>query len=199
MQILLAALDGKPGEGRKVTYKCKDKDESFFFTGGIIAISNLPLATDPLARALESRMLTLEHEPTDEEIAALMRQLAGKGYKSLTAEQCLEVVDFLIDETRHYDGRLDLRHFTKALHDRLQSEAGQSQTHWQDLVRSSLRQPIFDAAGLKTKREEIARDRARVAEAMSKFPNDTARQIEWSGLKKSTFYARKKEVEQQQK
>lgn len=198
VQILLAALDGKPGHGRKVDYKSKDRDEFFFFGGGIIAISNMPLASDPMARALESRMLTLEHEPTDDEIAAVMRELAKKGHESLTPEKCAEVVEFVIAETRCYQGRLDLRHFAKALQDRVQWEADQSLTHWQDLVRSSLRQPVFDAAGLMTQRQKVAHQRQRVAEAMQKFPGDSKRQIEFTGLKPSTFYVRRNEVEHNQ-
>ena len=59
-----------PGQPRTITYKSKDKEVRFEFTGSIIAISNIPLRQDPLARALGSRIVMLEHEPTDEEIAA---------------------------------------------------------------------------------------------------------------------------------
>jgi hypothetical protein len=35
MQILLAALDGDPGQPRFVRYKSKDKDETINFTGTV--------------------------------------------------------------------------------------------------------------------------------------------------------------------
>ena len=124
MQILMAALDGKPGQPRKVTYKSKDQDIHVLFSGAIIAISNLPLRRDPLAQALGSRVVMLEHEPTDEEIAAFMQHLAAKGHADLSSEECLEVVKFVIAETRSYDMRLDLRHLNKAWQDFRQDKHG---------------------------------------------------------------------------
>lgn len=78
LQILMAALGGNPGQSRTITYTTKDKHErkSFEFTGGIIAISNVPLRRDPLADAVASRVVSLEHEPSDEMIAAFMRKQA---------------------------------------------------------------------------------------------------------------------------
>ena len=79
-----------------------------------MAISNMPLRHDDLGPAVASRVVQLEHEPSDPEIAAFMRKLAQGGYKSLTPEQCQEIVAFVIEETRSFDERLDLRHMTKA-------------------------------------------------------------------------------------
>ena len=39
LQILMAALGGRPGQARTVTYTTKDERKSFEFTGGVIAIS----------------------------------------------------------------------------------------------------------------------------------------------------------------
>jgi hypothetical protein len=46
-----------------------------------------------------------------------------------------------------------------------------------------------------SKKEDIARQREQVAEALKHFPGDVDKQMEFSGLKKSTFYKRRKEVE----
>lgn len=56
LQILMAALGGKPGQPRTITYTTKDKHErkSFEFHGGIVAISNVALRRDPLADAVAS-------------------------------------------------------------------------------------------------------------------------------------------------
>ena len=144
-QILLAALDGEPGKPRVVTYVRKDDQEKVQFSGGIIVISNLPLGQDPVLKALQSRVVTLEFEPTDEQLAAFMRHLAEKGFKDMTPAECSEVVEFIITESKNCDHRLDLRHMTKALRDYRQWRDGRTRTAWQDLVRSSLRQQIVPA------------------------------------------------------
>jgi hypothetical protein len=196
LQVLMAALDGDPKQPRIITYNTKNEDRKVEFAGGIVAISNMPLQTDPLAQAVESRVVLLEHEPSDPEIAAFMRQLARNGHTGLSPEQCQEVVTFVIEETRAYDERLDLRHLTKAYHDRKQWEDGKSKSSWQDLVRTSLKKMIADERMTIpiSKQDDIAQQRAKVAEALKLFPGDTPRQIEFCGLKKTTFYQRLKEV-----
>lgn len=194
LQILMAALDGNPGEPRKVTYKSKDQDISFEFSGGIVAISNVPLRRDPLADAVASRVTQVEHEPSDEEIAAFMRSLASSGYKELSAEKCNEIVEFVIEETRNFDERLDLRHLTKAYEDRRQWEHGHAETDWKALVRSSLRKSLFGIQEALSKADEIDQQRVRVQDAIRKFPNDRQKQIEFTGLGKSTFYKRLREI-----
>ncbi len=194
VQILMAALGGKPGEPRTVTYKSKDQDLRVQFSGAIIAISNVPLRRDPLAQALGSRVVMLEHEPTDEEIAAFMRHLAATGHGDLSSEECLEVVEFVIAETRSYDLRLDLRHLQKAWQDYRQHKHGMSKTPWQDLVRTSLQKIASEPILPMSKRDDIDLQRQKVREAMRRFPNDRHAQIESSGLTKSTLYNRRKEV-----
>lgn len=197
MQILMAATDGDPQEPRRVTYKSKDKQHDVDFVGGIIAISNVPLRHDPLARAFGSRVVVLEHEPTDEEIAAFMLHLAGLGYQDMLPDECVEVAEFVIVETRDHDRRLDLRHLTKAWQDYRQDRDGNTGCTWQELVRTSLQKTVVIEPESLSKRERIERDRERVREAMSLFPNDRPKQIEYSGLGKSTFYKRLAEVEPQ--
>lgn len=197
LQILMAALDGDPEQPRTITYKTKDENRKVEFAGGIIGISNLPLRNDPLAQAVASRVVQLEHEPTDQEIAAFMRRLATNDYKDLRPDQCQEVVEFVIEETRAYDERLDLRHLTKAFDDRRQWEDGKCESSWEDLVRTSLRKiAVDDEVTIPlSKKEDIAQQRERVAEALRLFPGDVDKQMEFSGLKKSTFYKRRSEVE----
>lgn len=151
VQILLAALDGKPGEARIVTYKSADVEKKVLFSGAIIAISNIPLRSDPLARALGSRIVMLEHEPSDNEIAAFMRHLAMSGFEDLSADECVEVAEFIISETRQFDLRLDLRHLTKAFQDFRQHKHGRSRTSWRDLVRTSLRKLAIEPITVTSK------------------------------------------------
>ncbi len=194
IQILLAALDGDPRQPRTVSYKSKDQDLKVIFTGAIIAISNVPLRCDPLARALGSRVVQLEHEPTDDEIAAFMRNLASKGTDDLSAPECSEVAEFVIAETRGFDLRLDLRHLSKGLQDFKQWKDKKSKTHWKDLVRTSLKKLSSEEVAPLSKRDEIELQRQKVRDAMKRFPNDKDAQITATGLKSSTFYARRKEV-----
>lgn len=197
MQVLMAATGGDPKQPRRVTYKSKDKDYHTMFSGGIIAISNVALRHDPLAHAFGSRAVVLEHEPTDEEIAAFMLQLSAKGQCDISSEECVEVAEFVIAETRDHDRRLDLRHFNKALQDFRQDRDGLTGCSWKELVRTSLSKTVVAEADTLSKKERIELDRERVREAMNLFPHDTVRQIEHSGLGKSTFYKRRAEVETQ--
>jgi hypothetical protein len=195
MQILLAALDGDPAEARIVRYKSKDKEQTINFTGTVIAISNVPLRCDPLARALGSRIVMLEHEPTDDEIAAFIRHLSSDGFADLSPDECLEVAEFVISETREHDLRLDLRHLTKGWQDYRQAKHKRAKTCWQDLVRTSLLKLARESVLPMSKREDIEQQRLLVIELMEKYPNDRQKQLaEWPHSK-SSFYDRKKEVE----
>ncbi len=195
LQILMSALDGDPESPRIVTYRSHNKSERVEFHGGIVAISNLPLRHDPLAKSITSRVQHLEHEPTDGEIAAFMGRIADNGYKSLSPGQCHEVVEFIVAETRAHDERLDLRHMSKAFEDRRQWEDGHARTHWQNLVRTNLKRAMRESVETPaTKAEDIAQQRDRVREALGLFPDDLVRQLEHTRLKKSTFYSRRKEV-----
>ena len=194
MQILLAALDGTPGKARPVSYRTKETEETIPFSGSIIAISNLPLRSDPLARALGSRIVVLEHEPSDDEISAFMRHLALKSFKDLSPDECMEVAEFIIAETRAHDLRLDLRHLTKAWQDYRQYKHGRAKTSWQDLVRTSLRKLINESVIPMKKSEDMDNQRQLVKELMERFPDDSKRQLaEWPHCKTS-FYDRRQEV-----
>lgn len=194
MQIMMAALDGSPQEPRLVTYKSRDRDEQVQFAGGIVAISNVPLRCDPLAQAFGSRAVVLEHDPSDEEVAAFLRKLTAKGYKRLTPAECGEVVEFLIVETRELDQRLDLRHLNKGLEDYRQHKEGHSRTPWWELVRSSLQKQVDPPVLPYSKKQEITVQQQRVLELLAKYPDNTEKQLADSGLGKSTFYQRRREV-----
>ncbi len=194
MQILLAALDGDPGQPRIVRYKSKDKEQTINFTGTVIAISNVPLRCDPLARALGSRIVMLEHEPTDDEMAAFIRHLSADGSADLSPDECLEVAEFVISETRENDLRLDLRHLRKGWQDYRQVKHKRAKTCWQDLVRTSLLKLAREMLIPMSKHEDIEQQRLLVIELLERYPNDRQKQIaEWPHSK-SLFYQRRKEV-----
>ena len=147
MQILLAALGNQPDEtgARIIKYRRQNRDETVHFTGGMILISNLELGNSPLLVALKSRIHYLCYDPTDEQIAALMRAVASKGWRKLSPAECLEVTDFLIAESQQIGCHLDLRLLVdKAFPDYLQWREGHAQTHWKDLIRATLEERLVE-------------------------------------------------------
>lgn len=200
LQILMAALGGRPGQARSVTYTTKDERKSFEFAGGIIAISNLPLGRDPLADAVASRVARLEHEPSDEMIAAFMRAQALKGFEDVTPGECLEVVEFVIAETRACDYRLDLRSMVKAWQDYRLDLHGKALRPWRDLVRSSLKRLVGEGRSRPEGRDDrIAREMRIAQELFERFPDDKRqRDAEWERLVGSSphsLYRRKRALD----
>jgi hypothetical protein len=200
LQILMAALGGRPGQARTVTYTTKDERKSFEFTGGIIAISNLPLGRDPLADAVASRVARLEHEPSDEMIAAFMRAKALKGFEDVTPEECLEVVEFVVAETRAGDYRLDLRAMVKAWQDYRLDLHGKALRSWRDLVRSSLKRLVGEDRPRPEGRDgRIAWEKRIAQELFERFPDDKRRRdAEWErrvGSSPHSLYRRKRALD----
>ena len=181
LQILMAALGGRPGQARTVTYTTKDERKSFEFTGGIIAISNLPLGRDPMADAVASRVARLEHEPSDEMIAAFMRAQSLRGFEDVTPRECLEVVEFVISETRACDYRLDLRAMNKAWQDYRLDLHGKANRTWRDLVRSSMKRLVGkDRPRPQGRDERIAWETQIAEELFERYPDDKRRRdAEW--------------------
>jgi len=141
LQILLAALGGRPGRPRPVTYTIKEKNErkSFDFSGSIIAISNVTLRRDPLADAVASRIPTLEHNPTDDQIAAFMRHQSLSGFEDLDWKECLQVVEYVIESSRANDYPLDLRWMERGWQDFRLVKHGKALRTWRELVTSSMK------------------------------------------------------------
>jgi hypothetical protein len=195
VQLLMAALGGEAGEPRTVTYTTKHEKEQIEFRGGIVAISNLALADDELAKALKSRVNVLNHEPSNEELLAFMRHLALKGDAGLSPAECLEVVDFVVEESQKLERPPDLRTMRKALQDRRQWKEGKSKTHWHGLVRSGIAHETAATNGrAQTKQQKLAKEREKVRRLVKKYPNDPKRQLEESGLKRSKFYRLRREL-----
>ena len=136
----------QPGHDRVVTWTtATDGPQRFVFRGGLILISNRPLADLPELRALATRIEVHRLEVTDAELAALMRELAGKGYRlegkvGIGPEECLKVTEYLLKECRAAGCPLDLRLQQKAFQSYLQFAADCSVSHWEDLIAASVRE-----------------------------------------------------------
>jgi len=204
-QILLAALGNAPDETgvRIVKYRRQGVNETVHFTGGIIMVSNLELNSGPVLQALKSRVHYLRYSPTDEQIAAMMRAIAAKGWHTLTPQECLEVADFLIAESTRLGSRLDLRHLVdKAFPDYLQHQNGEADTHWKDLIRTTLEEKLVDlkhtAPASKLSRAETKdHEQALVREIVAQYETREDRAATWqeqTGKSERAFYRRLEEV-----
>lgn len=138
MQILMAAVGGKPNESRAVTYVTKAGKRRIEFTGGLVGISNCAFSRHPLASALASRLVTLEHEPSDRMLIAFMAAEARKGSEGLAPVECVEVLDFVVNECRAGSHRIDLRHYYKALQDYMCWKNEVCRIPWKTLVKSAM-------------------------------------------------------------
>ena len=122
LQLLLAAL-GTPHDGsriRYVRYKTAKGDQVVPFSGGIICISNLPLAGhhDEILAALNDRVYVIGYEPTDEQIIALIYKLADDGERGVPPTKARPVAHFLVTECKRREIRPSVRLFVdKALVD----------------------------------------------------------------------------------
>jgi hypothetical protein len=132
-----------------VKYRRQGRVEAVTFHGQIICISNLALQRGPLLTALKSRVHYLGFEPNDEELAALMLDLAASGWPAkqprLSPAECGQVAAFLIEEARRRDVPLDLRQLVdKAYPDYLQHRSGDTEVDWRDLVIASLEGQVVE-------------------------------------------------------
>jgi hypothetical protein len=156
----------------------------------------LHLEDDPITLSIQSRVVPHEFDATNDEIAAFLKDLVlkrRKGLHGLSQGECLQVVSFLIGEAKQHALWLDLRHLAKACGFFRQWKDGHATSHWRNLVQLTIRQPLKN--GPPSKQEEIEQQRDRVRRLMALYPRDVRRQIRESGLAKSTFYVRRKEIQ----
>jgi hypothetical protein len=212
LQILLAALGKRPesegdgGAGRRervVTYTRRGSKQQINYSGGLIAISNLELHHNDLLDAIRSRVDAVCYDPSDQETAALMLDIASKGYAwgklSLSSRECHEVTLFLIQESLRMECRLDLRVLIdKSFPKYLQWREGDSESHWRDLVRISLEEelrktlePSQAVSGVLERRLVSEREVAR--ETRARYADRERQLVEWrsrTGRSDRAYYRR---------
>ena len=153
---------------------------------------------DPLADAVASRVVLLEHEPSDEMLAAFMRDRAGHGHEDMTPEECLAVVEFVIAETRACDYRLDLRYMKKAWQDYRLDKHGLALRSWKELVRSSLKRIVTPEASVVGRSDRKAWEQQVAIDLFKQYPDDKGlRDAEWlrlTGKAPDSLYRRKREL-----
>lgn len=198
-QLLMAATGGTPGSARVVTYSTKNNRRRTAFSGGIVAISNAPLAHDAAGQALASRLVLHHFNPSDEAIAAFLTQEAKLGVQGIPPAECITILDHVRVVCRDADFRLDLRSFYKSIADYRFWKAGNCATDWRILVEASMRQwtSAAPAAGAKTRAESRANDEAIVRELHARqLPKAELARVWKERTRKSldTYYRRRREL-----
>jgi hypothetical protein len=94
-----------------VKYRRQGSEARFIFRGGIICISNRELHTDELLSAFKSRVNTLNYDPSDAQLGALILDIAERGWGSVQPADAGAVARFVIGEMLRLGCPFDLRLF----------------------------------------------------------------------------------------
>ena len=211
LQILLSALEHPaPGDrtrSRVVKYKRQGHEERVSFRGGIVCISNRELHDDELLGAFKSRVHTLNYDPSDAQLGALMLGLAELGWPNtgrpeISAEEAFAVAHFLIGEMLRLGCRFDLRLFVnKALPDYQQWKDDEAESDWRDLVTASIEEHLVsvrhaDERPSRAERKQDEHDLLR--EILGEHESREERVLAWTkrtGKSERAFYRRLAEVQ----
>lgn len=210
LQILLSALEHPTSADRSrvVKYRRKGREDRAVFRGGIICISNKGLHDDEMLGAFKSRVHTLNYDPTDAQLGAMMLSIAGRGWPSGSArptiapEAAFAVARHLIGEMLRLDCRFDLRLLVnKAFPDYQQWVDGEAESDWRDLITASIeehlvavRHPAETPTGREARKEE---ERTILREIVSNHPSRDERVRAWverTGKSERAFYRRLAEL-----
>lgn len=187
LQLLMAAL-GNPHDGsrtRYVCYKTAKGDVSVPFTGAIIGISNLPLKGhhNEILAAIRDRVYCLNYEPTEDQIKALINKIAEQGFPGVEPTEAKMVANYLLEECALREVQPSVRLFVdKAIPDFRLFKAGNTETHWRDLVASSVDEQLvelqFETKDL-SRAEQTEAERRIVLDLCLGFPTRAERLAEW--------------------
>jgi hypothetical protein len=196
--VLRSALWGQAdASGRReriVTWQTGNKREEVVFTGGIILIANRPLDDLPEIRAIGTRIAPLHHHVTNAEMAALMRQVAAKGYRHgdqvLTPDECLEVAAAVVVHSARIQRNLDMRLLINTFLDRLQWAAGAADTHWRDLLLSRMKERTIIVPGRRESRSQRKARESEFARSLEGLPREerVAAWVKETGLSQAAYY-----------
>jgi hypothetical protein len=204
--LLRAALWSPPGKDRVVTWVTdKEGKRTCTFRGALIMLTNKSMKDLPELRAVMSRIRVHKLVVSDREMAAQMRRIAAGGFerngRKLSPKEASVVCEFLIEQCQKAQHQPDLRMFEHACHYFLQHGQGLTRCHWQDLVINHIKQDIahFRHPVSLLSNEERHEQNREIVRGILKETDDAEKQVAlWedrTGLRKSTFYNRKREVE----
>jgi hypothetical protein len=204
--VLRSALWSPPGHPRLVTWTtAADGAQRFEFRGGVIMISNRPLADLPELRALATRIEVFRLDVNDAELTTLMLDLAQQGFcqndkRVINPEDCLQITEHLLSECRAAGCRLDLRLQQKSFQTFLQWEADWTTSHWRDLVAVGVREAaghfrhesnIMPREDRRTWRRNVLRE---ILAQTSDAKEQEKRYRERTSCSRPDFFRRKNEI-----
>ena len=207
LQFLLAAL-GRQNVSQAIRYirhKTANGERVVPFTGGIVALSNLPLSGHhhEILAALNDRIFVIEFEPSDEQICAVINELARQGIGGVDPQDARMVATFVITECKARGVRPSIRLFVdKALPDFRLHRAGQTESDWRDLVISNILQQLLEPQHPTRKpgRAEMTEAEQRIAlEIALSHPTRPERVAAWkarTGKSQASLYRRIDELKQ---
>ena len=126
---------------RHISYTKQGVRKTAIFRKGIVLISNVGLEEhkSDVLRAMQDRVIVLEHDPTDAEMWALIYHVAK------TPER-VEIADYLWDVCAEKQKRPSVRLFVdKAIPLYESWKAGDSRKHWKDRLRSVVARRAVEA------------------------------------------------------
>lgn len=205
VQILLAALGNRHDATgvRYVRHKTARGDRVVAFTGGIIGISNLPLSgqNNEVLRALNDRIFSINYDPSDDQIIALMMALARKGLRGVSPDECVMVCNFLLNSMRTREIRPSTRLFVdKAMRDYELWKMKATETDWRDLIVSNLEEQVVELqhpTSDLSRTEQIEAERRIAADIFLNFDGRNERIAAWrkrTSKSQPAFYRRLKEA-----
>jgi len=192
--------DGPPE--RQVTWTTHRMEHSFVFTGGIIMTANRKFPDIPELGAIKTRIGYMQLNVSDNEIIAVMRMIASKGYRMgsdlLAPDECREVCDCVVDTCMGLNRELDLRLFVNSFSDYAQWRECEAGCDWKDLVSARVKErptrirecrTIHERGSQKEQELELARELADVG-------REERRRIwkERTGKSEQTLYRRLQQV-----
>lgn len=209
--VLRAALWGQGRRDRLgrieriITWETHKDKRTVVFVGGVIMIGNRPLDDMPELEALKTRIATIQLQTSDREVAAMMRAIALRGFRHgeffVPADECLEVAEFVIQESLQLQRSLNLRSLVNGLTDYLQWSDCGAGCHWRDLISSRLRErpavhSAIEGTGIRKRKkcEEL-----KLAREIMNLPRDQRLQT-WktrTGKSESALYRRLAELAEQ--
>jgi hypothetical protein len=211
LQILLSALEHPAPSDRSrrrvVKYKRQGLEQQVAFRGGIVCISNRQLHDDELLGAFKSRVHTLDYDPSDAQLGALMLRIAEQGWPcggrpKIRPEEARVVTHFLIEAMLRQGCRFDLRLLVnKAFPDYQQWKDGETKCDWRDLVTASLEEhlvALHHAEGRPSRAARKEDEHTLVREILLQHTSREERVRSWTertGKSERAFYRRLAEMQ----
>jgi len=187
-QYYLAALARPKGNmKRHISYTKQGVRKTAIFRKGIVLISNVGLEDhkSEVLRAMQDRVIVLEHDPTDAETWALIYHVAK------TPER-VEVADYLWDVCAELEVRPSIRLFVdKAIPLHESWSVGDSKKHWKDRLRSVVARRAVEARQLPTPaqhKDQMAHLARQAWESGSTMPERLSAFHDLTGKSRATAY-----------